>query len=149
MGVNSVISANGDSTATSASPGGFVVLHAGNNTFDGKASWKISVSGAAGGPDGIVEIFGGNIVDATSIKSTIDGLSAAAFSLNHLLINLNYLTLSTSATDPITDLNSDPNSANINIADLAGYSQIDLQALDNIELNTLWYLADPGRCRGG
>ena len=144
LGVNSVISANGDSSAASASPGGFVVLNAGNNTFDGKAGSKISVSGAAGGPDGIVEIFGGNIVDATSIKSTIDGLSAAAFSLNHLLINLNYLTLSTSATDPITDLNSDPNSANINIADLAGYSQIDLQALDNIELNTLWYLADPG-----
>ena len=132
LGANSVISAQGDSTATSGSPGGFVVLHAGDSFSDASGS-KINVSGgtgAAAGPDGFVEIFGNNVADATTVNSTIDGVSAGTFSLqNHLFINPNNLTLSTGAT---SDSASSPN---LSLNDLLNYSQVYLY---NIELASVW-----------
>ena len=69
LGASSVISANGDATAASASPGGFVVLNAGNNTFADTSGSTISVAGAVGGQNGIIEIFG-NGVTAGAIQSS-------------------------------------------------------------------------------
>jgi len=130
LGASSQIDANGDSTYASGSPGGFVVLDAGKHTFTDIAGSTISVSGANGGPDGVVEIFGNNLVDITSIHSTIGNNFAT-------LINPYDITLSSDSTA----VSSSPN---LNIADLAGYSQIDLHALDNIELSAEWFLNDPG-----
>jgi filamentous hemagglutinin family protein len=127
LGASSVISANGDSTAATASPGGFVVLNAGNNTFADTSGSAISVSGQSGGQNGIVEIFG-NGVSAGSIQSSY-GIPYA------LLINPYDLTLSPGATV----IAANPT---LNFGALASYSQIDLQALDNITLGAAWTLAD-------
>ena len=134
IGANSTISAKGDSTSASGSPGGFVILNAANSFADTGSS-TIDVSGQFQGATGFVEIFGGNVTDATSINSSINGLSALSFySQNHLFINPYDLTFSTSATDPT--------SGNIQFSDLAAYSQIDFHALDNISLGSDWSLAD-------
>ena len=129
LGANSIISANGDSTASSASPGGFMVLNAGNNTFADTSGSTISVSGANGGQNGVVEIFG-NGASAGTIQSSYG--SPYAF-----LINPYDITLSSSATT----IGSNPT---LNIGALSSYSQIDLHSLDNIELNSSWTLTDPG-----
>jgi filamentous hemagglutinin family protein len=129
VGANSVISATGDSTATAASPGGFVVLQSGNSYADTSTS-IINVSGQAGGQNGIVDIlFPG--ATAGSILSSVGNPFA-------FLINPYDITLSTSATD------TSSSSPNFNVADLASYSQIALFASDDITLNTLWTLTDPG-----
>ena len=134
LGANSSISAIGDSTVTSASPGGFVILRSGNSYADTTTS-TIDVSGNSQGATGFVEIFGANVADATSINSSINGLTASSFfSQNHLFINPYDLTFSTSATDPI--------SGNVQFSDLAAYSQIDFYALDNISLGSDWSLAN-------
>jgi filamentous hemagglutinin family protein len=140
LGASSQINANGDSTYASGSAGGFVVLDAGIHTFTDAAGSTISVSGAKGGPDGVVEIFGNNLLDITSVHSTIGNNFAT-------LINPYDITLSYDSTA----ISSSPN---FNITDLAGYSQqdmrrlgysqIDLHALDNIELSAEWFLNDPG-----
>lgn len=124
LGANSDIEANGDGSA--GSPGGFVVLQAGN-TYADTATSKINVSGQTTGQDGILEFFGNNLVDATSLQSVI-GNNFATF------INPFDLTLSGNPTDP--------SAPNVNVADLAPYSQIDLHALDNIELSTPLSLND-------
>jgi filamentous hemagglutinin family protein len=135
LGANSVISAQGDSTATARSPGGFVVLDSGN-VFSDQSGSKISVSGVSGGADGLVQVFGSG-TDASLIQSSIDNMSAANFaSGKHLLINTYDLTLSSAATDTSS---SNPN---LNVADLAAYSKISLLANDSITLNTIWNLAD-------
>jgi filamentous hemagglutinin family protein len=152
LGAGSDIEAQGDNSTpnTAASPGGFVVLQAGT-TFSDTASSTINVAGGTGpggGVAGIVELFGNNLTDATSIQSQIDGLSAAQFnSQNFLLVNPYDINISTS---PTSTLSSPPTStsasvpANLSISDLNNYSQIDIHALDNIELQTQWTLTDPG-----
>ncbi len=139
LGASSVISANGDATATSASPGGFVVLNAGINAFNDMSGSAISVSGTAGGKNGIIEIFG-NGVTAGSVQSTIGSYLA-------YLINPGDVYLSSSSTTQNTQpANTDPNTsnpqpwANFGVSDLSAFSQIDLQALDNITLNSAWTL---------
>jgi filamentous hemagglutinin family protein len=134
IGANSAISAKGDSTSASASPGGFVVLKAANSFADTGTS-AIDVSGNSQGATGFVEIFGANVADATSINSSINGVSASSFySQNHLFINPYDLTFSTSGTDPT--------SGNVQFSDLAAYSQIDFHALDDISLGSDWSLAN-------
>lgn len=129
VGANSVISASGDSTATAASPGGFVVLQSGNSYADTSTS-TINVSGQAGGQNGVVEIFDPE-VSTIPIQSSVGNPFA-------FLINPYDITLSSSATD------TSSSSPNFNVADLASYSQIALFANDDITLNTLWNLTDPG-----
>lgn len=126
------IEAHGDNSASSTSPGGMVVLKS-DNTFADNAGSIINVaaSTSAGGQDGIVEIFGNNVVDASSLQSSIGNNYA-------VLINPYDLTLSGNATDMSS---SNPN---LNVNDLAAYSQIALFAKDNIELSTVWSLTDPG-----
>ena len=142
LGAGSAILATGDSTASSPSPGGFVVLNAGNNAFTDTSGSTISVSGAAGGQNGIIEIFG-NGVTAGSIQSGIGSYYA-------YLINPDDLYLSTSATTPTTTTDaSHPNPyANLKLSGLAAYAQIDLFAPNNIELDSVWTLADPGAVAG-
>ena len=129
LGAGSVISANGDPTATaSPSPGGFVVLNAGNGngTFADTSGSTISVSGTAGGQNGVVEIFG-NGVTAGTVQSTLSSYFA-------LLVNPYDLTLSSSTAGTTT---TDPT---LGVGDLSPYSQIDLQASDNIQLSAGWNL---------
>lgn len=123
LGASSQITASGDTTSSGASPGGFVILNAANNTFSDQAGSLISLAGANGGRAGILEIFG-NGVTAGSIFSSYGNPYG-------LLINPYDLTLSSGATS----VGSNPN---LNINDLAAYSQIDLQALDNITLSSAW-----------
>ena len=132
LGASSAIEAHGDNTSATVSPGGFVVLKS-DKTFADTAGSTINVAGStsAGGQDGIVEIFGNNVVDATSIQSIIDNNYA-------LLINPHDITLSGNTTDTSS---SNPN---LNVNDLAAYSQIALFAKDNIELSAVWSLTDPG-----
>lgn len=127
LGASSDIEANGDLAATQPSPGGFVVLKAG--TYNDTAGSQINVSGQAGGQDGIIEIFGA--ARPTSIPSTFSSYFA-------LLINPFDLSISADPTDP-----SIP-SLNLNVTDLAAYSQIALYAGNNIKLNTEWFLNNPG-----
>ncbi len=118
LGATSQIKADGDSTATS--PGGFVVLNAGKNTFTDTSGSTISAAGNAGGQNGILEIFG-NGVTAGSLQSSYG--SPYVF-----LINPNNITLSTATT-------STGSNPTLNITEfVAHYSQIDLQALNNITL---------------
>ena len=143
LGANSDIEAHGDNSAANSgpSPGGFVVLQ-GGNTFADSAGSKINVAGGtgtAGGVDGVLEVFGNNVTDASSIRSQVDGLSAAQFGAQDLLlINPFDLTLSSNPSDTAS---ANPN---LNVGDLASYSQIDLHALDNIEVSAILTLTDPG-----
>lgn len=122
---SSAIYANGDSSTMS--PGGFVILNAGN-TFTVDPGATISVSGNAGGQSGIVELF-----DPGAGVSPIEPLGDYfAF-----LVNPYDMTFSGNPTDTSS---SDPN---LNVSDLAAYSQIDLQTLDNIQISTLWSLNNP------
>jgi len=127
---SSDIESHGDNTSAGASPGGFVVLKS-DNTFADNGGSTINVTGIGGGQDGMVEIFGNNLVDATSIQSSIGNNFA-------LLINPYDITLSGDATD------TSSSSPILNVNDLAAYSQIALFAKDNIELSTEWFLTDPG-----
>ena len=140
LGSSSDIEANGDSSSgnTSASPGGFVILRS-DNTFADTSSSKINVSGQLGGQNGIVEVLGQNVVDATSIQSSVGNNYA-------LLINPNDITLSAAATD------TSSTSPNLNLTDLNKYSQIGLESLDgnlnytvaagNLASSSTWTLAD-------
>jgi filamentous hemagglutinin family protein len=128
LGASSDIEAHGDNTSASASPGGFVVLKS-DNTFSDTAGSKINVAGGTGtggGQAGVIEIFGKNVVDATSVYSSIGDSYA-------LLINPDNLTLSTSATSTSS---SNPN---LNLSSLLPYSQI---CLYNIVLNSQWNLGN-------
>jgi filamentous hemagglutinin family protein len=153
LGASSQISANGDPNAATGSPslGGFVILDAGRNTFSDQSGSTISVSGTQGGQNGFSEILG---VGTTygSIKSTIDGLSAAAFSpqqspqLLTLFVNPYDIAFSSSATATSYDANNNLD-ANFNINSLSGsssgvYSRIDLHALHYITIKSVWTLAE-------
>ena len=139
LGASSDIEANGDTSAgnASASPGGFVVLHSGNTYADTPTSQSM-LSGQNGGQNGIIEIIGnnldgtlGNNLDANSVQSIIGNTFA-------ILINPFDITLSANPTD------TSSTSPNLNVNDLANYSQVDLQALDNFELGSVWTLPDAG-----
>ena len=127
LGAGSQIAAHGDSTASSASPGGFVVLNAGKNTFADTSGSTISVAGTGGGQSGIIEVMGSGV--------TAGGLQSSYGNPYALLINPYDMTLSSGATT--TGANP-----TLNTSALANYAQIALQALDNITLSTAWTLAD-------
>jgi filamentous hemagglutinin family protein len=129
LGASSAISASGDATAASASPGGFVVLKSDNTYVDTPTS-TLNVTGQSGGQDGLIEIFGAGVT-AGSIQSSIG-------SYYQLLINPYDITLTGDTTD------TSSSSPILNVNELSGYSQIDLRALDNIELGTVWDLGNSG-----
>jgi len=152
LGAGSVISANGQPNLTTPSPGGFVVLHA-DNLFSDTSGSQINVAGGTGtggGQNGIIEIFG-NGVTAGTVQSIIS--SYYAYLINPGDIYLSSSAPTTAATQPADSSHPNPY-ANLNlgkltpnvgnVGELSAYSQIDLQALNNIELDSLWTLADPG-----
>ena len=123
LGASSVISAIGQPGLNTPSPGGFVVLKA-DNSFSDTLGSQINVAGgtgAGGGQNGVIEIFGNGITQG-SIQSSYGNPFA-------LFINPNNLTLSTSSTSA--------SSQNLNVSDLLAYSQI---CLYNIVLNAQWNL---------
>lgn len=129
---NSIINANGDSSpGAPPSPGGFVVLNAQNSYVDYPGS-SISVSGnAAGGQGGVLEVL---CPASASINSQVASGSLAE------LINPQDIYISENPTTPSTQAagGSYPNPyANFYAGDLAGYSQIDLRAPNNIELSAV------------
>jgi hypothetical protein len=129
---SSAIYANGDSSATTTpSPGGFVVLNAGNTYSDASGSTISALGNAAGGQGGVVEIFDPQAATSPGIQSTIVPGNFA------YLVNPFDMTLSVNPTPTSFSPDSNPN---FNVSDLAVYSQIDLQALDNITLSTSWTL---------
>jgi filamentous hemagglutinin family protein len=134
LGAASVLSAQGDATATSPSSGGFVVVKS-DGAFADTSTSTSNVSGQAGGRNGVVEVFGSGVTRAT-VQSQIDNGSAANFSAagGLLLVNPGNLTLSLNA--------STPSAANptLNLSDLSAYSRISLFAGGNITLNTSWIL---------
>jgi filamentous hemagglutinin family protein len=125
---SSTVSANGDSSASS--PGGFVVLNAGGLYTDYSGS-TISVSGNAGGQGGVVEIFDPQ-AGSTPLQTAVSGALA-------WLVNPFDMTLSGNSTGTTYDDNGNLD-ANFDLSDLAAYLQIDLHALDNIELQAPWTL---------
>ncbi|HTV41077.1 MAG TPA: filamentous hemagglutinin N-terminal domain-containing protein [Candidatus Sulfotelmatobacter sp.] len=139
-GTSQILATGDPNDNTSASPGGFVVLNAGNTYSDNSGS-TISVSGnSAGGQGGIVEIFDPGSIP---IQSTVSGAFAYVVNPDDLYISANPTTPSTEPAG-----GSYPNAyANFNVNDLAAYSQIDLLAPDDIELSavlTLPGLSAPG-----
>lgn len=134
LGADSVLSAQGDGTATDPSPGGFVVVKS-DHAFADTPTSTINVSGQAGGRDGVVELFGNGISPAT-VQTAINGRSAADFQAEGglLLVNPMDLTLSSSASTPAWE------NPNLNVGDLAAYSKISVFAGGNINLDTSWTL---------
>src|SRR5262249_48298567 len=70
LGDGSTISAQGDPTTAGASPGGIVLLKSGS-TYSDVSSSAISVAGANGGQNGMVEFLGSGM-RADTIHSTLD-----------------------------------------------------------------------------
>jgi filamentous hemagglutinin family protein len=123
LGAGSSILANGDSTDSGASPGGFVVLHSPGSYSDSSAS-TIFVSGNSLGQGGVVEILNNN----KPILAAING-SYATFK------NPNALKLSTAATS------TSSSSPNLNVNALPAYTDIYLY---NLELSSQWSLGTAG-----
>ncbi|MCX6924740.1 MAG: filamentous hemagglutinin N-terminal domain-containing protein [Verrucomicrobia bacterium] len=136
LGAESVLSAQGDATASSPSPGGFIVLKS-DSAFTDNSTSTINVSGQGGGRDGVVEVFGGGTTPST-IQSRINDRSPADYlaSGGWLLVNPMDITLSWDASTP------DSSSPNLNVGDLSSFSKISLYANGSINLNTVWSLAD-------
>jgi filamentous hemagglutinin family protein len=125
LGVGSIISAQGDSQGISA--GGTVVIKSGNDFSDQPGSTINIAGGAQGGNGGQVEISASQM---EPIQSGIHGQAAAGFVGGILNIDPYNLTLDNAY---VSSLNSQIS---------GGLSQINLQADNNIELSTLWILAN-------
>jgi len=145
LGDNSVIVANGDNTANSS--GGQITIKS-DNSFTDSASSKISVAGGGfGGNGGVAEVSAN---DMPAINSQIDGhANAGAMGGNLLIDPLNIIignSGSGSAGSGTVSSGSAPASGtlslNVNSA-FTGFSQIDLQAKNNITLSSgvTWDLA--------
>jgi filamentous hemagglutinin family protein len=128
----SAISATG--TGNTTSPGGFVILNAGNIYSDSSSAaspFSIYVSGAAGGRGGIVEIFNPQAAPTATAPATVSG--AFAYLLNPYDVTFSSAGTGTSPSGNNLD-------ANFNLSNLGAYSRIDLHALDNIEISASWTL---------
>lgn len=150
---SSVISAQGGGTGTSA--GGSVTLKS-DNTFSDQAGSAIDINGGTqGGNGGQVSICAPQI---GSIQSDINGLAASGFVDGVLNIDPDNIVLASTSSDPNaqysgTVLSTDlPTSASgtadtltLNVNSFSQtLSQINLAANNNITLNTVWNLTDPG-----
>ena len=130
LGANSVISAQGGSQGVS--PGGTVTIKAGD-TFSDQPGSAISVAGGAqGGNGGQVEI---SAPQMGTINTVIDGQARAGFVGGKLTIDPSDLWLDSANTAP-------SGYTFIDIGSFNGLSQINLQADDDIVLNTIWQLLD-------
>jgi filamentous hemagglutinin family protein len=136
LGPTSVISAKGD--ADVASPGGSITLQSANSFQDSPTS-TIDVSGGAqGGNGGQLEISAASM---DGLQSHLLGGAAAGWQGGSVVLDPAYTTLvagsgssgsGSSASDPLL----------LGVDSFAGFSQIDVQASQDIILNTLWTLPD-------
>ena len=142
LGDNSIIAANGDATAISS--GGQITIKS-DNAFTDSASSKISVAGGGpGGNGGVAEISAN---DMPAIHSRIDGHAIAGATGGHLLIDPLNITIGNSGSGSAGSGTvvsggapaSGTLSLNVNSA-FSGFSQIDLQAKNNITVSAAWDL---------
>jgi filamentous hemagglutinin family protein len=135
----SVISANGDSQGVSA--GGSILIKSGDKFTDSPTSTVSVKGGAEGGNGGQVEI---SAIRMGSIQSVVDGRAAPGFLGGTLLIDPKNIILTNSgAAGSATILQGDPpDSLTLNVSSFASFSQILLQASQNITLGTAWNLTD-------
>ncbi len=149
IGPQSVISARGDTTGTSA--GGSVTLQSGGSYQDTPTS-TIDVSGGVqGGNGGQIEISAPQI---GGISSIIDGQAAAGSVAGKLTIDPSTIELisgtgnSTLPANGIVMAGDAPGDLMINVTDLNNLisqnnlSAIDLEASQSIEVETLWTIPD-------
>lgn len=133
LGPHSLVSARGDSQETS--PGGSVKIQS-DSSFSDQAGSTIDVSGGAqGGNGGQAEI---SAPQMGTINSIIHGQAMDGFSGGILTIDPVNIWLASADTD--SQAPSDYSVVNVN--SFSGLSQINLQADNNIALNTFWSLAD-------
>lgn len=125
LGASSVISAQGDNHGVSA--GGTVAIKSDNNFSDQAGSLINVAGGAQGGDGGQVEISGRQM---GSILSNINGLAGFGFKGGQLTI------------DPTDILLDGAYVASLNNLINNGLAVVNLQADNNIELSTVWTLAD-------
>ena len=143
------ISAQGNSTGTSS--GGAVTIKS-DNIFSDQAGSTINISGGAqGGNGGQVEI---SAPQMSAINSTINGQAVDGFISGELTVDpLNIQLVSSGGNGTAGEYSSgtvnssDPPAAgtlqlNVNSFNSSTLSQINLQAQNNIELGTIWTLAD-------
>ncbi len=132
LGADSVISANGDSTAPALSSGGSVTIQSGNSFSDQSGS-GINVAGAAqGGNGGEVTIAAPQM---SAINSTIDASAATGYPNGSLSVNTAKITLNADGSPVAGALALNVNSLSV------GFSQINLQASGGLELAAPWTLA--------
>lgn len=143
LGPSGTIRAKGDPAGLSS--GGKVTLKAANRYTDEQTS-EIDISGGGrGGNGGELEICAPHM---SAIRAAINGKATVGFVAGALTVDPLNILLSTSGSSapPSGTVGvSDPPTAGtltLNVNTLSGLSQINLQAANNIELNTLWTLAD-------
>ncbi|MGC9944126.1 MAG: filamentous hemagglutinin N-terminal domain-containing protein, partial [Verrucomicrobiota bacterium] len=129
LGANSTISAQGGSTSISS--GGSVTIQAGD-TFSDQTGSSINISGGIqGGNAGQVEI---SAPQMSSIQSSINGQANAGYSEASLSINTDNILLNSDGSTSLGALALNVNSLS------SGFSLINLQAADDINLDALWNL---------
>ena len=140
LGASSDIEAKGD--AAGKSPGGNVLVQSGS-TFSDAPTSTINVSGGAeGGQGGQVEISAPRM---GAIQSKISAAAQAGSLDGKLIIDPLNITLSSTgdnAASGTINAGDPPDTLNLNVASFAGFSQILLQASQNITVATLWNLGD-------
>ncbi|MBU6411657.1 MAG: hypothetical protein KGR98_14830, partial [Verrucomicrobia bacterium] len=135
LGASSDISANGDSMATSPSAGGSVTIKAGESFADTAGSAISVAGGARGGDGGRVEICA---PEMGAINSVVSGQAADGFSGGNLTIDPVNVWLASANTDP----GAQSGYTVLNVNNYSGMAIINVQADDNIALNTIWSLPD-------
>ncbi len=152
LSASSVISAKGDAQGISA--GGNVTLSSGNQYTDNTGSVINLSGGAQGGDGGQLEI---SALQINSLRSSITGRAAAGFQCACFFIEPENIVLDSSGDnapangmvspgDPPSAGSTDTLTLNVNsFNDLISrnlLSQITLQAVQDITVNTLWNLPD-------
>jgi filamentous hemagglutinin family protein len=139
LGPNSQILARGDASP-SGSPGGSVTLKSGNTFADSVGSQIITTGGSQGGNGGNVEVSAPNIL---SLNSTMNASAQPGSTAGQLFLDPENITLSSSGstaasgtvneTDPPTS-----GTLTLNPSSLNSFSQVLLQASQNITLSSSW-----------
>ena len=143
LGPQSVISAKGDTSGASA--GGGITLQSGGLYQDSPTSIIDVSGGAQGGNGGHVEV---SAPEMSAIQSQILGGAESGWQGGNLLVDpLNVLLATSGNNAPATGtVNAgDPpatGTLTLNVSSFSTFSQIVVQATQNIELNALWALAD-------
>jgi filamentous hemagglutinin family protein len=145
LGASSVISAKGDSQGTSS--GGNITVKSGNQFTDNAGSVIDVCGGAQGGNGGQVEV---SATSLGAVNSQILGAAAPGWRGGQLSIDPQNIILSSSGTSATgsggstTVLSTDPpaGTLTLNVGSFSSFSQILLEATQNITVATTWGLGD-------